>query len=191
VQVCPPGAWYRVWKFARRHKAALLTTSAVAFGLLLAVVGLAASLVVLEQKRQQTEAALAREVVANQRERRSRYFYGVALADREWGLNNPDKVEAILDDCPEEFRHWEWGYLRRLCHWTAHFRGHTNQVGSVVFSPAGGSASADSDGNVKSGTPGPATRHIARASFESIPIVMFSPMRSLTATPTSGSGQDA
>ena len=41
VQACPPSAWYRFRKFARRNKRALATASAVALAVVLAVVGLA------------------------------------------------------------------------------------------------------------------------------------------------------
>jgi serine/threonine protein kinase/tetratricopeptide (TPR) repeat protein len=40
VQACPPSAWYRVRKFTRRHKAALLTASAGILAVLLAVGGI-------------------------------------------------------------------------------------------------------------------------------------------------------
>src|SRR5262249_2350977 len=70
------------------------------------------------------------------------YFYGVALADREWGLNNADRAEQILDDCPEEPRGWEWHYLKRLCHLDLLTLRHPGRVMSVAFSPDGGRLAA-------------------------------------------------
>src|SRR5262249_58459023 len=37
VLACPPSAWYRVLKFARRHKAGVLTAASLALGALLAL----------------------------------------------------------------------------------------------------------------------------------------------------------
>src|SRR5262249_28991336 len=43
VQACPPSAWYRFRKWARRNKGVFVTVSAVAVAVLLAVVTLAVS----------------------------------------------------------------------------------------------------------------------------------------------------
>src|SRR5437667_7461294 len=47
VQACPPSTVYRFRKFARRNKAALTTTAAIALTVLLAVAGLAVSTVLV------------------------------------------------------------------------------------------------------------------------------------------------
>ena len=41
---------------------------------------------------------------------------GIALAEREWGACNIERAEQLLEECPEELRHWEWHFLQRLCH---------------------------------------------------------------------------
>src|SRR2546430_1199486 len=51
VLACPPSAWYRFRKFARRHKAALVAASTVALVLLLAVVGLATGMGLFAEER--------------------------------------------------------------------------------------------------------------------------------------------
>src|SRR5947199_6028538 len=51
VLACPPSAWYRCRKFARRNKGAFVTASAVAVMVLLAVVGLAVSNLLLTQEK--------------------------------------------------------------------------------------------------------------------------------------------
>jgi serine/threonine protein kinase/tetratricopeptide (TPR) repeat protein len=56
VQACPPSAGYRLQKFARRHKVALTIAGLVAAGLLLAVLGLAASTWLIWQEKEQTKA---------------------------------------------------------------------------------------------------------------------------------------
>src|SRR5215475_7624034 len=50
VEACPPSAWYRLRKFARRHKRAVLTAS-------LAVAALVAGTLLLQQERARTAVA--------------------------------------------------------------------------------------------------------------------------------------
>src|SRR4029434_1496056 len=43
-------------------------------------------------------------------------FPRIHLAQREWEANNLPAAEKLLDECPSEFRQWEWNYLKGLCH---------------------------------------------------------------------------
>jgi serine/threonine protein kinase len=52
VQACPPSAWYRFRKFARRHKAALTATSAAFLVVVLGVIGLAVSYLLLASEKE-------------------------------------------------------------------------------------------------------------------------------------------
>jgi WD40 repeat protein/serine/threonine protein kinase len=113
VQACPPSAVYRFRKFARRNKAALMTASAVGFTLLLAVIGLAASTVLVLHEKAQTDAAKEELQQALERERQNSYYDRIALAEREWSANNLRGVEELLDVCPPDLRGWEWRYLKR------------------------------------------------------------------------------
>jgi tetratricopeptide (TPR) repeat protein len=61
VQACPPSAWYRVRKFTRRYKAALLTAAAGTLAVLLAVGGIGWVL----RDRSARAAAIEREVDQN------------------------------------------------------------------------------------------------------------------------------
>jgi hypothetical protein len=72
VEACPPSAWYRFRKFARRNKAALATAAVVSVALVLAVATLAVSTVLIYREQKQTEAALGAE--ARQRERAEANF---------------------------------------------------------------------------------------------------------------------
>jgi WD40 repeat protein/serine/threonine protein kinase len=140
VEACPPSAWYRFRKFARRHRRALVT-AAVAF---LAVVITAAS---SGGWIWRTNLDLQ---VALESERRGAYFQRIALAEREWGGNNLGRMEQLLDDCPEDLRGWEWRYLKRL-RYDAHLvLRHESAVYSVDFSPDGQYlATATIDGGVR------------------------------------------
>src|SRR6266550_1590191 len=51
VQACPPSAWYRFRKFARRNKRALAAVSVVAVAMLLAVAVLATSTVLIAREQ--------------------------------------------------------------------------------------------------------------------------------------------
>ena len=99
VAACPPSAAYRSRKFVRRHKRALAMAGAVLAGLVLAVIGLAASTVSVLRAN--------RELI------RSSYFQGIALADREWSANHFARADELLERCPPELRGFEWGVLKR------------------------------------------------------------------------------
>jgi WD40 repeat protein/serine/threonine protein kinase len=51
VQACPPSAWYRLRKLARRNKAAFFAASVLAVAVLLAMVGLAGGMALFAQER--------------------------------------------------------------------------------------------------------------------------------------------
>jgi WD40 repeat protein/serine/threonine protein kinase len=141
----PPTALYRFRKFARRHRMALSMATGAALVVLLAAVLLAMSNLRIGQEQQETMRALAAETQAKEelqdalrRERRHLYFQLIARADLEWGNNNSGRTDRILDECPAEFRHWEYHYLKRLCHAELFtFRGHFASVYCVTFSPDG------------------------------------------------------
>src|SRR5262249_19450914 len=114
VRACPPSAWYRAHKFVRRHKAAVLTASAIGSALLLAVVILAASTAAIAQEQRSTRDALAAEVRAKdglnealRRERLDLYYQRIARAEREWSINNLTRAEVLLEECPADLRGWE------------------------------------------------------------------------------------
>jgi WD40 repeat protein len=144
VEACPPSAGYKLRKLARKYRKALATATAFVLVLILGVIvttWLAVRAMQAEadargaEVKEKAAADQAREALGQ--ERRARYFYGMALADREWQLNNVAKVEQILDDCPLEPRHWEWRYFKRLCHLEQLTLPNNFYVESVAFSPDG------------------------------------------------------
>ena len=71
-----------------------------------------------EGQRKRAEAALEKAEVAL-------YVNSIALAERYRLANDVARAEQILEGCPRALRHWEWGYLKRLCHpERATLRGH-------------------------------------------------------------------
>jgi WD40 repeat protein/serine/threonine protein kinase len=137
VQACPPSAAYRFRKFARRNRAALMTAAVVAFTLVLAVVGLAASTFVVIREKARTDAAKDELQQALERERQNSYFQRIALAEREWSANRLERVQELLTQCPEDLRSWEWHYLKRLALNTVPSLRQPVPVLSAVFSPDG------------------------------------------------------
>src|SRR5262249_14173764 len=61
------------------------------------------------------------------------------------------RAEALLDQCPQERRHWAWHYLKGQCHAPLlTFKGHKALVTSLACSPDGKRvASASLDGALK------------------------------------------
>ncbi len=49
---------------------------------------------------------------AEQDLQRANYFRRIMLADRAWAAGNERTAVALLEQCPEEFRRWEWYYMR-------------------------------------------------------------------------------
>ena len=133
VLACPPSTLYRLRKFARRNKVALLTASVVALAVSLAV---AVSTVLIWRANRDLQQTL-------ERERRDSYFHRIALAQSELSVNNLGRALQLLDECPEDLRDWEWHYLQRLCRVepvTLHGQG--GGVRGVAFSPDGRSLAA-------------------------------------------------
>ncbi len=116
IRARPIGPAGRAWRWARRRPAMA--------GLAAAVTVLAFTLVagVLWQWRQdvrtlgEKKAALDRAEASGRVAERALYRSRVLLADHEWRAGRVASAEAILDECPEELRGWEWHFLRRRCH---------------------------------------------------------------------------
>src|SRR5262249_23231832 len=98
----------------------------------------------LKIKQEQTDAALAQE-------KRAAYFNRIVLADRELAANRVDMAERLLDGCPKELQHFEWRWLKRLCHTEARVVPLADWAGTPgSFSPDGKSfVSLSADHNVR------------------------------------------
>jgi WD40 repeat protein len=95
----------------------------------------------LREEKEKLEKALARETRALATEQQTSYLQHIALAHRdcvdyEVQVN---RAEEHLEACPPELRHWEWHYLKRLCHSELlSFRERASTYGAqLVFGPEG------------------------------------------------------
>lgn len=131
-----PTAAHRLRKWARRNRGLVAAGVAVMVAFLaFAAVGFAVSGARVGAQRELTEKAnaelrgrnaeLDRTVGALNRTtadltaalrqaRQAEYTYRFLAARREWLEGNFARANQLLDDCPEEFRRWEWGYLKNL-----------------------------------------------------------------------------
>jgi eukaryotic-like serine/threonine-protein kinase len=131
VLACPPTAWYRFRKFARRHKRVAVMASFVAALLVAAVAVLGVSYA-------QVQEALQDKTHALKREKETTYLQSIALAGRELAAGNIGRAEKLLDECPEQLRGWEWHLLKRQRYDKAPPFQHSETVIRVAFSPDGG-----------------------------------------------------
>jgi WD40 repeat protein/serine/threonine protein kinase len=173
-----PSLRQRAAKWARRHKTVVRAAGVV---LLLAVVALAVSTVLIWEAKEGLKGAL-------ERERQNAYCQRIALAEREWSDNNLDRMQQLLEECPQDLRGWEWHYLQRLKYQTLPPLRHACAVHCAVFSPDGGRiASSDQDGWVKVWDvhTGQELLPAFRAHQDHVRIVTFSPDGKVLATGSS------
>src|SRR5262249_6754720 len=157
VQACPPSAWYRFRKLARRNRRALATASVLGLAALVGVGALAVSTVLVWRADQDVWKANQDVWRANQelkaavdRERREAYFQRITGAYRELSTENPGGALKLLEGCPEDLREWEWHFLMRLCRVEPLIISDKTDVNGVTFSPDGEQfASAGGDGTIK------------------------------------------
>jgi len=143
VEACPPSAWYRLRKLARRNRRALVTVSALALATLVGVGALAVSTALVWNANQDLKASVDRE-------RREACFQRITVAHRELSTDNLAAALRALRECPEDLREWEWFYLMRRCKVEPLVVRDKAEVIGVTFSPDGERlASAGGDGAVR------------------------------------------
>src|SRR5262249_34663077 len=147
---CPPSAWYRFRKFARRNKRAVVTVTAVALVVALAVAGLATSTLLIARGLQAENKAKDDLEEALERGPRASYIPRPDSGHNAPSAANLGRALKYLGECPEDLRGWEWHYLTRLCRAEPLVLRDTTEVHGVAFSPDGERlASAGGDGTVK------------------------------------------
>jgi WD40 repeat protein/serine/threonine protein kinase len=118
VLACPPSAGYRLRKFARRNKRALVTAALLGVMLLAAVA-----------------ARLQAEAAAREKLERNLYYMHIATAERNQAAGNVAWAEELLDQCPEPLRGWEWHYLKRRRYGDPPALRHDGPLYRTAFSP--------------------------------------------------------
>jgi len=130
VQACPPSAWYRFRKLARRNKAGMTTATVVALAVLLAVGSQSVSY-------QRIGMSLQHEKQAKDDLVQTLYYQWIAGAARERTKNRPALAEEMLEQCPPRLRGWEWHYVKRLPFAEVLKLPHDDIVNRVAWSPDG------------------------------------------------------
>lgn len=154
----------RLWRWCRRNPALSGTLAALQCVILAAIVLVTWKMIEAREHEKEAnsarinaeqarnEAAKAEQVAKDQAADllTSLYYQSIARADLEYGDNNIDRADQVLDRCPAELRNWEWHYLKRLCHAELRaLKGHESTVTSVALHPAGLlAASGGHDGKV-------------------------------------------
>jgi WD40 repeat protein len=166
IRARPVAAWERMARWARRRPVVAALAAVI---VAVSALGLGGVL----WQWQQTESALTKSEEAQRAEafqkhqaetartqaqdsledaNRNLYFNRLARAQLEWLVNDDmQQAEKALDSCDKGLRGWEWHYMKRLCRGGLRtFRGHTDSVECVAYSPDGKTiASASMDKTVK------------------------------------------
>src|SRR5262249_57397245 len=84
--------------------------------------------------------------------RQTAYVLQIAVALNEYRANNVGRTEQVLDECPKDLRHFEWHYLKRLCH---------SELSSVRLGEEGQLKVVWTDLRISSGSSGPARSNLS------------------------------
>jgi WD40 repeat protein/serine/threonine protein kinase len=158
VHACPPSSWYRLRKFARRHKRMAVLTAAAIF-LLLAATGVSSYFAIqADQRARDAQAAEQNEteqraIAVEQADRATReaarsrrllYASEMNLAGHAWEVGDTGRARALLErqwpqEGQDDLRGFEWRYLWRLCQDGSRqtLRGHTGTIWAIAFAPDG------------------------------------------------------
>jgi WD40 repeat protein len=152
IRARPVRWWERAVKWVRRRPAAATMAGLICLVTLLGLGG-----VIWQWRRAEDQWRRAEQALA--RAEKNLYINRIALAHREVLANNLGAADQILEECPPEFRHWEWDYLKHLCNSEVFVcRGHSASVGGVVYSPDGRRIASVETGTIKENLPDNRTR---------------------------------
>ncbi len=152
VAAAPPGAAYRLRKFARRHRRPVIAGSALALTLVLGLVGTTLGFVQAEARRRDAErsetvardeqaAARAAEAEATRlRDDARLHAYYASLGAAELALRSGDTraAQQSLAEAPETLRNWEWRHLKAATDGSLRvLRGHSGPLAGACLSADG------------------------------------------------------
>jgi WD40 repeat protein len=145
IQARRPTLVQRLRKWGRRHPAVVWAAGIV---LLLVLASLA---IVFRVRQQAALDQAATEEQARKRLELQLYYQTMGLVERERVTGHIGLAEKLLDDPRwQDFRGWEWHYLKRLRYGTRPPLRHSSFIWDLALSPDGQLlAAGDSDGMVK------------------------------------------
>ena len=120
VSVYRESVWERGARWLRRHRTVALSATGALVTVAIAAVVAA---VLIDHQRQQ--AVIARTEAVKEKNRaddalvqaqRNLYVTRIQFARHRWDAGNVAEARALLEECPAEFRAWEWRYLWGVCH---------------------------------------------------------------------------
>jgi eukaryotic-like serine/threonine-protein kinase len=152
VLAAPPSRAYRLRRFVRKHRAAVVAVSLVVLALVGGIAGTTWGLIRADIRRAEAERARAAEAervkerdeavkVSDARADELKYRLGISeflLASEAYKDGDVILAADRLDKVPPAQRCWEWSYLKRLTRgglFTLY--GHTDHVTEAKFSPDG------------------------------------------------------
>ena len=146
VQAAPPSRAYRLRKFVRKHRGAVVAASLVVLALLAGIAGTTWGLIPARPERvKERDEALGKaddaKRIADARADDLKYQLGVSdflLASAAYDDRRCGPGRRTAGQCAADQRGWEWRYLKRLTRgglFTLY--GHTGAVSSASFSPDG------------------------------------------------------
>jgi len=129
LEAAPPGAAYRIRKFARRHRREVAVASALFLTLLLGLVGTAVGAIHAVRARNDARASEQRALKAADTEAAQRiradeaalrstrlaYSLAIGLASTEIEQGAIGHARAELGATPRDLRGWEWSHLAWAC----------------------------------------------------------------------------
>ena len=153
----PTPTWEHAYRRVRRHPVVSAMVGTTLAALVGAVAVLADSNARISAKEREVWAAYQRECAMRYkleetlaREQRALYLERVASAGRLFAANQLPQAWVVLDQCPEQFRGWEWRYLDALRKADGPgLAGHTGWIVRTGFLPDGRAVSADASGHVR------------------------------------------
>ena len=116
VSARPVGRLRRLLRWSKRNPTVASLTAAVFF-LLAAATTVSTHFAVRETAaRHEIEKQKAAVDEANDELHTQLYVNRIRLAHKYIQDDAADRADILLDSCPTNLRHWEWHYLKRLCH---------------------------------------------------------------------------
>ena len=172
VKASPPSATYRARKFVQRYRIPVIVV--LTFVLVITASTMMLSYLYARQRSLRIEAQVQTTLAQKERDRAIKaektadearnsearraeslratlYATKMGVASAAYEARDIRGLKRLLEECPEDLRHWEWHYLHaRSDQSLMTLRGHKGTVTSIAYSPNGSRLlSGGCDGDVK------------------------------------------